>query len=167
MNEMRKLMEAVEEAYQGGKTEHSGAKKGKGAYYGRKQEAKRDSNKNRRRADKAATKDVNEDGSLSTRTFAFYHVDDYGRPENDLPYVIVTVEDTGDEKADEQVARQLGVKKGIPDLKTGFLQAQDYSDDLLNVYDKARAKANKAQKTLRAIKNAKLNQVKRFRENRD
>ena len=50
----------VEEAYQGGKTEHSGAKKGKGAYYGRKKEAKRDSNKNRRKADKAQTKDISE-----------------------------------------------------------------------------------------------------------
>lgn len=57
MNEMRRLMEAVEEAYQGGKTEHSGAKKGKGAFYGRKKEAKRDSNKNRRQADKAAVKE--------------------------------------------------------------------------------------------------------------
>jgi len=60
MNEMRKLMEAIEEANQGGKTEHSGAKKGKGAYYGRKKEAKRDSNKNRRKADKAQTKEISE-----------------------------------------------------------------------------------------------------------
>jgi hypothetical protein len=45
-----------DEANQGGKTEHSGAKKGKGAYYGRKKEAKRDSNKNRRKADKAETR---------------------------------------------------------------------------------------------------------------
>lgn len=62
MNEMRKLMEAVkqlDEAYQGGKTEHSGAKKGKGAFYGRKKEAKRDSNKNRRRADKDAVSEDN------------------------------------------------------------------------------------------------------------
>lgn len=48
------------EANQGGKTEHSGAKKGKGAYYGRKKEAKRDSNKNRRNADKAETKNIDE-----------------------------------------------------------------------------------------------------------
>lgn len=53
MNEMRKLMEAIEEANQGGKTEHSGAKKGVGAYYGRKKDAKKDSNKNRRTDDKA------------------------------------------------------------------------------------------------------------------
>ena len=35
------------------KTEHSGAKHGKGAYWGRKHEAKRESNKARRRDDKA------------------------------------------------------------------------------------------------------------------
>jgi len=63
MNEMRKLMEAIKEANQGGKTEHSGAKKGKGAYYGRKKDAKQDSRKNRRKADKAATKQINEYGS--------------------------------------------------------------------------------------------------------
>ena len=55
MNEMRKLMETIEEANQGGKTEHSGAKKGEGAYYGRKKDAKKDSNKNRRTDDKAET----------------------------------------------------------------------------------------------------------------
>ena len=60
MNEMRKLMEAIEEANQGGKTEHSGAKHGKGAYYGRKKDAKSDSNKNRRKADKSQTKDITE-----------------------------------------------------------------------------------------------------------
>lgn len=45
------------EANQGGKTEHSGAKHGKGAYYGRKKDAKQDSNKNRRKADKDASMD--------------------------------------------------------------------------------------------------------------
>jgi hypothetical protein len=50
----------IGEANQGGKTEHSGAKKGKGAYYGRKKEAKRDSNKNRRNAGKAQSKDITE-----------------------------------------------------------------------------------------------------------
>ena len=44
--------EVVEEAKQTGKTEHSGAKKGKGAYYGRKKDAKDDSNKARRAADR-------------------------------------------------------------------------------------------------------------------
>lgn len=34
------------------KTEHNGAKKGKGAYYGRKQEAKAYSNKARRQVDR-------------------------------------------------------------------------------------------------------------------
>ena len=37
------------------KTEHTGAKKGKGAFYGRKAEAKRLSNKARRAADRKAT----------------------------------------------------------------------------------------------------------------
>ena len=46
----------LEEAKQSGKTEHSGAKKGKGAYWGRKKDAKDDSNKARRAADKAAVK---------------------------------------------------------------------------------------------------------------
>ena len=53
-------METIEEANQGGKTEHSGAKKGKGAYYGRKKEAKRDSNKNRRNAGKFQSKEISE-----------------------------------------------------------------------------------------------------------
>lgn len=38
------------------KTEHNGSKKGNGAFYGRKAEAKRLSNKARRAADKAATR---------------------------------------------------------------------------------------------------------------
>ncbi len=50
----------VDEARQGGKTEHSGAKKGKGAYYGRKKEAKRDSNKNRRKAGKSQSREITE-----------------------------------------------------------------------------------------------------------
>lgn len=37
------------------KTEHSGAKRGSGAYYGRKRDAKRHSNKVRRAADKKGT----------------------------------------------------------------------------------------------------------------
>jgi len=45
------------EANQGGKTEHSGAKKGKGAYYGRKADAKQDSKKNRRANDKKAVEE--------------------------------------------------------------------------------------------------------------
>ena len=44
----------IEEGQNAGKTEHSGAKKGKGAYYGRKKDAKSDSNKKRRSDDKAA-----------------------------------------------------------------------------------------------------------------
>ena len=38
-------------------TEHSGAKKGKGAYWGRKKTAKKDSNVGRRVNDKKAVKD--------------------------------------------------------------------------------------------------------------
>ena len=53
-------IEGMHEANQGGKTEHSGAKKGKGAYYGRKKEAKRDSNKNRRSAGKDQSKEIRE-----------------------------------------------------------------------------------------------------------
>ena len=40
------------EGYDARETEHSGAKKGKGAYYGRKKDAKKESNKARREADK-------------------------------------------------------------------------------------------------------------------
>lgn len=43
---------AVKEGYDARETEHSGAKKGKGAYYGRKKDAKKESNKARREADK-------------------------------------------------------------------------------------------------------------------
>jgi len=39
------------------KTEHSGAKKGRGAFYGRKVEAKRASNRRRRDDDKRSVKD--------------------------------------------------------------------------------------------------------------
>jgi hypothetical protein len=38
------------------KTEHNGAKRGSGAYYGRKRDAKRLSNKTRRAADKRAAR---------------------------------------------------------------------------------------------------------------
>lgn len=57
---MESVNEGIGEAYQGGKTEHSGAKKGQGAYYGRKKDAKKDSNKNRRLYGKAEVKDVDE-----------------------------------------------------------------------------------------------------------
>ena len=39
------------------KTEHSGSKKGNGAFYGRKRVAKQVSNKDRRIADRLATKE--------------------------------------------------------------------------------------------------------------
>jgi len=39
------------------KTEHNGPKKGRGAYWGRKADAKRESNRARRIADKIATKE--------------------------------------------------------------------------------------------------------------
>lgn len=38
------------------RTEHSGAKRGRGAFWGRKREAKRASNKARRAADKRSTR---------------------------------------------------------------------------------------------------------------
>ena len=44
----------VEEARNASNTEHAGAKKGKGGYYGRKKDAKSDSNKKRRQNDKKA-----------------------------------------------------------------------------------------------------------------
>jgi len=51
------LTDRVHEAYNANKTEHSGAKKGKGGYHGRKKDAKRDSNKKRRSNDKEAMKE--------------------------------------------------------------------------------------------------------------
>lgn len=48
---------AVEEGQNANKTEHSGAKKGKGAFYGQKKTAKNDSNKKRRENDKKAIVD--------------------------------------------------------------------------------------------------------------
>jgi hypothetical protein len=48
-------MSGIEEAAKAKKTEHSGAKKGKGAYYGRKKDAKKDSKKARRENDKKET----------------------------------------------------------------------------------------------------------------
>ena len=42
-------------AYRARKTEHSGAKKGKGAYWGPKKDAKRESNKRRRQEGKRRT----------------------------------------------------------------------------------------------------------------
>lgn len=44
-------------AHAANKTEHSGAKKGSGAYWGRKQRAKEESNKKRRTDDLQQTKD--------------------------------------------------------------------------------------------------------------
>jgi hypothetical protein len=43
--------------YEAKKTEHSGAKKGCGAYWGRKAEAKKQSNHKRRKQDKTLTKE--------------------------------------------------------------------------------------------------------------
>jgi len=102
--------------------------------------------------------------NVSMRTLAFYHVDDYGRQEEDLPFIIVTVENSGDEKADVQRARELGVEAGVPDMKTGFLMPHPY-DDLLDQYEASRRKTNKIQKVLRAVSKTKLNQVKIFRDN--
>jgi hypothetical protein len=45
-------------AFKARKTEHSGAKKGRGAYWGRKVDAKRESNWKRREAAKAIVRDT-------------------------------------------------------------------------------------------------------------
>ncbi|MDP2668580.1 MAG: hypothetical protein Q8P07_01985 [bacterium] len=45
-------------AYKAEKTEHSGAKHGNGAYWGRKKDAKKESNKIRRRSTKEITRKV-------------------------------------------------------------------------------------------------------------
>lgn len=45
-------------AQQAKKSEHSGAKKGRGAYWGRKKDAKTESNRRRREADKSEEKPV-------------------------------------------------------------------------------------------------------------
>ncbi|MBI5674471.1 MAG: hypothetical protein HZC48_01420 [Nitrospirae bacterium] len=44
-------------AYEAKKTEHAGAKKGSGAYWGRKVEAKKESNRKRRENDKGSVKE--------------------------------------------------------------------------------------------------------------
>ncbi len=45
-------------AFKARKTEHSGAKKGRGAFYGRKGEAKHASNRRRRENDKRTVRDL-------------------------------------------------------------------------------------------------------------
>jgi len=50
-------------AYEAKKTEHSGAKKGKGAYWGRKADAKKESNRVRRENDKKVVLDEDNDRS--------------------------------------------------------------------------------------------------------
>lgn len=81
-------IEGMHEANQGGKTEHSGAKKGKGAYYGRKKEAKRDSNKNRRNADKAQTKEISMDEGKDSA--ALHRVNaNYSALKNDLARLVM------------------------------------------------------------------------------
>lgn len=54
VNKVRLNEDVYTEGCGADKTEHSGAKKGKGAYYGRKQDAKKDSNKKRRQMDRFA-----------------------------------------------------------------------------------------------------------------
>ncbi len=44
-------------AFKARRTEHSGAKKGRGAFYGRKAEAKRASNRRRRERDKQSARE--------------------------------------------------------------------------------------------------------------
>ncbi len=54
---MRVVQEVVEMAYQAKKTEHSGAKRGRGAYWGPKKAAKRDSSRKRRENDRTQSKE--------------------------------------------------------------------------------------------------------------
>jgi hypothetical protein len=48
-------------AYEAKKTEHAGAKKGKGAHWGKKKDAKKESNRVRRETDKAEAAPVNDE----------------------------------------------------------------------------------------------------------
>jgi hypothetical protein len=52
-------------AYEAQKTEHTGPKKGHGAYWGRKQAAKKESNRVRREADKNESKPVTDSDGKS------------------------------------------------------------------------------------------------------
>jgi hypothetical protein len=52
-------------AYEAQKTEHTGPKKGRGAYWGRKQAAKKESNRVRREADKNESKPVTDSDGKS------------------------------------------------------------------------------------------------------
>jgi hypothetical protein len=52
-------------AYEAQKTEHTGPKKGRGAYWGRKQAAKKESNRVRRAADKNESKPVTDSDGKS------------------------------------------------------------------------------------------------------
>lgn len=85
----------VDEGQNANKTEHSGAKKGKGAYYGQKKTAKRDSNKKRRENDKQA---VNEDESF------FFFLDPDGR--GDGATVMSSKGDIHDHYDDSETAMQ-------------------------------------------------------------
>ena len=86
--------------------------------------------------------------------FSFYYVDDYGRREQDLPAVVVSVKSTGDDKEDEKTARKFG-QKDWPDLKTGFVEAQKTSPaDLDNLVSKAKKRIAEIQKAATAIKKA-------------
>ena len=51
------------------KTEHNGSKKGNGAFYGRKQEAKEFSNKNRRQMDRLISQGNFNEGDLNAFDF--------------------------------------------------------------------------------------------------
>ena len=52
-------------AYEAQKTEHTGPKKGRGAYWGRKQAAKKESNRVRRETDKDESKPVTDSDGKS------------------------------------------------------------------------------------------------------
>jgi len=59
------LLHCIKMAYEAQKTEHTGPKKGRGAYWGRKQAAKKESNRVRREADKNESKPVTDSDGKS------------------------------------------------------------------------------------------------------
>lgn len=89
---------------------------------------------------------------------AYYYTDDYGRFESELPAVTVSIEDTGNDKENDTLARKLGVEAGYPDMNTGFLQPQSL-DNLEATYLNMRDDANAALRILDAAKSQEVNTV--------
>jgi len=102
--------ETVEEGQNANKTEHSGAKKGKGAYYGQKKTAKRDSNKKRRANDKQA---VNEDDLQ-------FFVDPMGQGANVMSSNGDIHDYYDDPEEAQQVAAELNDKQPVNEAESFF-----------------------------------------------